>query len=174
MKIKTTTLDKIAALLFFALLTMATLCLGINNKSSHTLLLHAQAAPASPYALLSFNAQQEGNEKFLNWSMNSAHANFYFALERSVDGENYIVIDLRKGQASAEKGQALHYSYIDREAVAGEKVYYRLKLLEIQATDIANKKAILSEENMFERNAMAAITITNTTQQTASLTTTNN
>ncbi|MCW3104955.1 MAG: hypothetical protein JWO09_3395 [Bacteroidetes bacterium] len=161
MKIKTTTLDKIAALLFFALLTVATLCLGINNKGSHTLFLHKESAPTSPYELISFSAQQKDNNKYLNWSMTSSHDNFYFALERSVDGEHFLVVDLKRGASSPIQGQELRYSFIDREQVTGEKIYYRLRLLEIQATDMANKKAILSEEDMFQNNPMAAITLTN-------------
>jgi|GEM_PF-5423031 len=161
MKIKTTTLDKIAALLFIALLTVATLCLGINTKRGQTLFPHKEQAPTSPYQLISFSAQQKDNNKYLSWSMTSIHNNFYFALERSADGEHYFVVDLKRGAASPIRGQELRYSFIDRESVSSEKIYYRLRLLEIQATDMANKKAILSEEDMFQNNPMAAITLIN-------------
>jgi hypothetical protein len=168
MKIKTTTLDKIAALLFFALLTVATLCFGINTQSSHTPFV-TETAPTSPYQLLSFKAEQKDDGKYLDWKMISEHDNFYFALERSVDGENYSVMQLKKGFASPVKGQALHYLFADRETVPGEKIYYRIRLLEVQATDIANKKPILSAENMLEDNALAAVSIINNKQLTASL-----
>lgn len=159
MKIKTTTLDKIAALLLFFLLTLATVCFGIKRSSSDSL-LQKQLTTVTQYKLVSFTAKQIESKKYLNWSVISTHGNFYFVLERSTDGQDYTVIDLKKGFVSP-KGQKLQYSYIDSGVSAAEKFYYRIRLLEIQAVEGESKKAILSKDDLFAGNDLAIISVNN-------------
>lgn len=163
---KTTLLDKIAIALFFALLTMATLCFGVKSKDSLSAHMHTGT---TPYELVAFKVQPLNNRNYINWSVISAHGNHYFALERSFDGENYSVIQLKRGFASP-KGQKLQYSFIDEETSSSERTYYRIKLHEVQAMDTNHKKAILSPENMFEKNALASVVINNTKKTTSQLT----
>jgi hypothetical protein len=153
---KTSILDKIAFFLFFVLLTVATLCFGL--KSSGTISLRQET---SPYELKSFRVKQLDDKVYVNWLAISTHDNYYFALERSTDGENYSVIELKKGFCSPG-GQKLQYSFIDEEILVSEKIWYRIRLHEIQATDITHKKAILSKEDMFGQNENALVVIKNT------------
>lgn len=158
MKVKTTTLDKIAALLLFFLLTLATVCFGIERSKADTTLQKETIAPH--YELIAFSAKQVANKKYINWTVASNQDNYYFLLERSTDGENFTAIHMKKGFISP-KGQQLQYSFIDDESVQAEKFYYRIKLLEVQAFDVTNKKEILSMQDMFAKSSHALISFDN-------------
>jgi hypothetical protein len=164
---KTTALDKIAIFLFFTLLTIATLCFGNKQVSNDKNKIHV-----SPYELVSFTAKQISDKNYITWCVISAQQNYFFVLERSLDGENYSIIELKKGFSSF--GKQLQYSFIDSEPQFSEKIYYRIKLHEIQAADPENKKAVLSKENMFEQCKIASVAISNEQNSVSQSVKTNN
>ncbi len=77
-----------------------------------------------PVELLSFTAKKVEKEVILNWSTATEINNSYFAIERSMDGENFMEIDQVAGAGNSNK--IIAYSYTDRNVLT-ETTYYRLK-----------------------------------------------
>ena len=66
-----------------------------------------------------------GNSSQLTWSTASEHDNHGFDIERSADGERWMVIGFQQGQ-----GTASEYSFFDQTPLAGAN-YYRLHQLDL-------------------------------------------
>jgi hypothetical protein len=160
MKIKTSTLDKIAILLFASLMILAILCFGIESRAAGQRRNPSASGQVSPYQLVSFTGRQLEDKKYLNWTVISSRGNYYFVIERSVNGDDFSIIEIKKGFASPGK-QKLSYSCTDPEYLFADNITYRICLYEIQAINGDNDKAILSTENIFEQNENASIVITN-------------
>jgi hypothetical protein len=77
-----------------------------------------------PVELLSFTAEQSGEEIVLDWST-ASELNFnYFSLERSLNGKNFIEIARVDGHGTTKERH--DYSFNDKNPQVG-KNYYRLK-----------------------------------------------
>lgn len=81
--------------------------------------------PLLSTALLSFDAEltQEGKVSIV-WSTATEKNNDFFTLERSLDGQNFFVLDTLEGAGISHA--RTDYTYIDAHPVSGPN-YYRLK-----------------------------------------------
>jgi hypothetical protein len=139
-------MDKIAILLFFVLLTMATFCFGGNPVKGPS--DNSDVKLKDSCTLVSFTAREVESKIYINWNVISPFNDFYFVLERSTDGKNYSIANVRKGYISP-CGQPLQFSFTDvPESVSG-MVYYKIKLQKINGADEKNHLAILSSKDLF-------------------------
>ena len=77
-----------------------------------------------PVEFISFNAKPKNNVVELNWQTATETNNDYFAIERSIDGVNWISIDTVKGVGTTNA--ISNYTYTDEAPLFGLS-YYRLK-----------------------------------------------
>ena len=80
---------------------------------------------ALPVALSAFTGQQENQAIRLNWTTISESNNAGFAIERSLDGEDFKLLAWQNGQGAA--AEAIDYTYLDRSVSAAGIYYYRLR-----------------------------------------------
>ncbi|HEX8516379.1 MAG TPA: hypothetical protein VF868_09290 [Bacteroidia bacterium] len=159
MKRKIKILDKIAILIFLALTTGSVLAIGIRpNLAESIRRTMNKETDAQEFSLISFKGRSLQGKTYINWTVTCPNANYFFILERSVNGQDFTPVDLKKGAVSPA-GKTLVYSYIDNEAANAETSVYRLCLHEIQAFDADHNKAILSKTNLFSNLSKALITI---------------
>lgn len=84
-----------------------------------------------PIELLVFSAKPIDSQVRLNWSTATELNNDYFTIERSVDGSNWEVVDLVKGQGTT--AQQSDYELMDTRPFSGLS-YYRLKQTDYDGT----------------------------------------
>lgn len=77
-----------------------------------------------PVELTSFNAELINNRVEITWSTASEINNDYFTIEKSIDAENYEILDEVTGAGNSQT--VINYSYIDYD-VYNDLTYYRLK-----------------------------------------------
>ncbi|MEI6852693.1 MAG: T9SS type A sorting domain-containing protein [Bacteroidota bacterium] len=77
-----------------------------------------------PVNLVSFEANCKGGKVDLTWSTATETNNDYFTLERSVDAENWSVIDIIDGNGNSN--ELINYQYTDEKSLGGLS-YYRLR-----------------------------------------------
>lgn len=123
LKTNNTTLIYTGAVLLTALLT------GIGTfyfKNAGEITVYgADINPLLPVDLAFFNAQptKEG-QVAITWSTITEQDNDFFVLERSIDGQNFFVLDTLDGAGTSNTTKS--YTYTDSYPVAGSN-YYRLK-----------------------------------------------
>ena len=88
----------------------------------------SNAAPVLPVELTKFTAQQIGESITLNWETATELDNDYFAIERSVDGENFESIAQILGAGTSIVPQ--YYEFVDKNPTAAT-LYYRLKQVDL-------------------------------------------
>lgn len=78
-----------------------------------------------PIELISFKGELTNEEEVLiSWSTATEKGNDFFTIERSLDGQNFFVLDTIPGAGNSNK--RINYTYIDPYPVSGYN-YYRLK-----------------------------------------------
>lgn len=78
-----------------------------------------------PIELISFTANMTSEDKVIvRWSTAAENSNDYFTIERSLDGQNFFVLDTIQGVGDSNKRN--EYTYTDLYPVSGYN-YYRLK-----------------------------------------------
>ena len=97
-------------------------CTGVSPCSSYP----CTVTPCSilPIQLISFNAVAKNQTIELSWSTATEKNNDYFTVEKSTDGENYIVVLTQRGAGNSE--HLIKYNAIDQYPLSGTS-YYRLK-----------------------------------------------
>ncbi|MGI4864820.1 MAG: T9SS type A sorting domain-containing protein [Janthinobacterium lividum] len=99
---------------------------GINQISTF-------AVTPLPVVLTSFAAVARGTDAELSWATASEINNAYFAVERSVDGQQFIGIGQVAGHGSTAASHA--YSFLDAQPLpAGGTCYYRLRQVDTDGT----------------------------------------
>ncbi|MFH2143215.1 MAG: IPT/TIG domain-containing protein, partial [Bacteroidota bacterium] len=94
-----------------------------NSLLTYKITLGSTISPL-PIELLSFEAICKDGSNNLIWKTASEHNNDYFTLEKSFDGENFIIISQVPSQGNSNSIQ--NYSEIDNIPFNGTN-YYRLK-----------------------------------------------
>lgn len=111
-----------------------------------------QSQTPLPIQLLYFNAEAKAGDVISVWSTSSEINNDHFELERSTDGQEFIMVARINGFGPGVSGHPIHYSYPDKDA-CGTLLYYRLKQVDIDgnhsysrvaAVDCSNKPGIVS------------------------------
>lgn len=114
-----------------------------------------------PIELSSFTVKYLNNYNYIEWVTETEINNDYFKLERSVDGENWIVLDKINGVGTTQLNQL--YNYVDR--YFNENVnYYRLIQVDFDGAEY--DKGIISIDN--SKNKPNIIRIYNTIGQVVS------
>ncbi len=144
-------------LLLFTL-TVSTVIFGQNLKSITSQKNEAAHEISSPCELMSFTVKTVEGKNYINWLAKSSSNDYYFLLEKSFDGEEYLRIYIAKNSISPAD-QKLQYSFVDEEITNSKKTYYRITLHKIEAIDTKSKLIVLSSENVFEMNNNASVLV---------------
>lgn len=76
-----------------------------------------------PVEMYTFDGYNIDNQNQINWSTASEHNSYYFNLERSIDGENWVYVN--KVEGAGNSNTIINYSCIDKN-FRKEINYYRL------------------------------------------------
>ena len=101
---------------------------------------------ALPISLLSFTANQEGENVRLNWLTASETNNDFFSIPRSKDGLSYV--DILKIPAKGTCKSEQHYSAVDYNPFIGIS-YYKLKQTDIDGKSSSSKVVSVEMEDLF-------------------------
>ena len=83
-----------------------------------------------PIKLLYFTAEPKGEQVICEWETASETNNDYFVVERSTDGEEFIIIGREDGYGAGISTEIKYYNLIDDE-FCENIVYYRLRQVDI-------------------------------------------
>jgi hypothetical protein len=127
----------------------------INNMDSETdriesTIFDAESSPL-PVNLLNFSAEKTNDYIQINWQTSSEINNQYFILEKSIDGREYIAIELIPGNGNSN----VVISYNSTDYSPSKINYYRLKQVDFDGTTTLSKTIIIetsNEENVLEIN----------------------
>lgn len=102
---------------------------------------------AANVVLQSFDLTKSGNAIKINWQTATEKNNNYFEIQRSIDGIQYEVIALMFAKEDAEKGAAYRYTDQEMAKLNADKVYYRLRIIDItgKSSMIESKKLTITE-----------------------------
>jgi hypothetical protein len=97
--------------------------------------------------LQSFDLAKSGNTIKLNWQTSKEKNNNYFEIQRSIDGIQFDVIALMFAKEDAENGAVYRYNDQELAKLNADKVYYRLRIIDITGKYILldPKKLVLVE-----------------------------
>jgi hypothetical protein len=98
---------------------------------------------ALPVELTSFTVKNIGNGALLNWSTATEQNNLGFAIERSLDNNNYQQIGFVTGAGNSNS--SMKYSFTDNNSTGSVRYYYRLKQVD---SDGHNKYSKVVELNV--------------------------
>ena len=101
----------------------STLAVATHGRGVFTTSLSA----ALPLKLISFTGNIQSQEGVLNWKTASESNTSHFAVEKSLDGKEYVV--LANVNAAGNSNRLKTYQYIDKELTPG-KNYFRLKMID--------------------------------------------
>lgn len=106
-----------------------------------------------PVELISFEGYQKHQTVELTWTTATETNNDYFTIEKSLDAENYTVVDHIPGSGTTSARQ--HYTWIDQNPANGA-TYYRLR-----QTDFNGRQSYLETISVFceniEKNLQIAV-----------------
>jgi hypothetical protein len=105
-----------------------------------------------PIELSSFTVKYVNNYNYVEWVTETEINNDYFRLERSYDGENWVVLDKINGIGTTQVQQK--YNYIDR-GFENEINYYKLTQIDFDGTEY--NKGIISVDNRKEKKEIIGI-----------------
>lgn len=97
-----------------------------------------------PIQLASFSGTLVDGAVQLNWKTASENNNDYFSIERSTDGESFVVIETIQGAGNSN--ETLQYKTTDEFPPAG-RVYYRLKQTDFDGKFSYSKIISIQNEN---------------------------
>ena len=110
---------------------------GFSNFAS------VQFGTALPIELISFNADRTSEGNICQWSTASETNNDYFQVERSYDGENFLVIGTVRGFGPGTTSETHEYSFLDKDPCNGI-VYYRLRQVDIDMNNTTSDVVALN------------------------------
>ena len=96
---------------------------GVSSFSPFTFASASGGNPL-PVDLISFNAREENGKVLLDWQTASELNNDFFEVQRSEDGENWMVIGEVEGNGTIN--EVIEYDYTDTRPLFGSS-YYRLR-----------------------------------------------
>jgi hypothetical protein len=123
------TLVGIAIIVFLANTTLqaqSTIASSTLSKSNVS-----KSETAANVVLQSFDLTKSGNAIKINWQTATEKNNNYFEIQRSIDGIQYEVIALMFAKEDAEKGAAYRYTDQEIAKLNADKVYYRLRIIDM-------------------------------------------
>jgi hypothetical protein len=91
----------------------------------------SKSETAANVVLQSFDLTKSGNAIKINWQTATEKNNNYFEIQRSIDGIQYEVIALMFAKEDAEKGAAYRYTDQEIAKLNADKVYYRLRIIDM-------------------------------------------
>ncbi len=139
------TLAGFAIIVFLANTTLqAQSTLASSALSKNTVL---KSEVSASVVLQSFELIKSGNTIKINWQTATEKNNNYFEIQRSIDGIQYDVIALMFAKEDAEKGAAYRYNDQEFAKFNAEKVYYRLRIIDMTGKSVLldPKKLVLAD-----------------------------
>jgi Secretion system C-terminal sorting domain len=123
-------------------LDAATKTLKIYHTSGTQISINTQAAGALPITLGEFTVTiNNNNSVYLEWKTYSESNSKQFEIERSIDGVNFERINIIAGAGNS--ASIKYYNYTDDNLPGKNKVYYRLKLVDIDGQYQYSKTLLL-------------------------------
>ena len=102
-----------------------------------------QATTPLPVELTSFTAEMDGRVALLNWETASERNNDFFEVQRSINGQDWTVLDIVEGNGDSDV--PLSYRYVDEQPILGVS-YYRLRQVDYDGRFEYSK--VISLENV--------------------------
>jgi len=127
-----------------------------------------QITPKTTFCeLKKISATYNSGKVYLNWLVNTNISNYYFVLEKSIDGGNtFNTIQVQKGfPCPIAIKEGLLYSYIDEKLTVTSRIY-RLKAVQ----PIKNGQKLLlytASKNILKDNEKALLTVKNDNRTTS-------
>lgn len=117
----------------------------INTDQAGPVAYGQNAESLLPIELLSFAADMtEDNTVAIRWSTAAEKGNDFFTIERSLDGQNFFVLDTVQGAGDSNK--RIEYTYTDPLPVSGYN-YYRLKQTDFDGKfEYFNVEAVINDK----------------------------
>lgn len=141
---KISLIDKIAILLFFFLLTVATLCFGIKSRQDNE--------NSSVCTLISLAAKTTGTQNNVNWEITSLSDNYFFILEKSTDNKKFTPVFMKKG-CSSLLDHTLLYSFSESRQKTNEDIYYKLCVYKSVTNGLVDQLSL--DKNFLEKDQKA-------------------
>lgn len=104
----------------------------------------AATAATLPVELIRFEARIEESAIRLEWETASEINNSHFEVQRSLDSENWVVLDRIQGYGNSNEVRS--YSYADAKSVLSGLVYYRLRQLDFDGTEDYSRILVIELE----------------------------
>jgi hypothetical protein len=105
--------------------------LDATGKSAYSNL--AEMNNPLPVTLIEFKAKKgEANTVILNWATSQEINSDFFAVERSIDGKNFIELGRVKSQEGTSTGKK--YFLHDQNPVLNGELFYRLRMVDLDGT----------------------------------------
>lgn len=114
-----------------------------NNVVKHRILRLHNGTCVVPVTLSSFQAKWEGRNAQLNWSTAAESNSSHFVVERSFDGVNFLAIGQVAAAGNSSVGQNYAYTDADARQSAGKICYYRLKMVDTDASEKLSEIKVL-------------------------------
>ncbi len=119
----------------------------LNHNDYFTFLTNLQSA--LPVALTDFAANSCGDDICLKWQTTSESNNLYFEVERSTDGQQFIILGMVKGNGNTST--AHRYSYTDSQPLNGKR-FYRLKQVDADGSFAYSKTVVFNTGKEYRFN----------------------
>jgi hypothetical protein len=95
-------------------------------------IVHTSAATL-PVSLTQFNAGKKGEQTLLSWTTSTEQDNKGFAIERSANGTNFIVIGFVQAKGNGNSTLTQQYNFTDANPITGRN-YYRLQQQDVNGS----------------------------------------
>ncbi|WP_165822059.1 Ig-like domain-containing protein [Hymenobacter edaphi] len=87
-----------------------------------------------PVTLVDFTAERQGEDALIKWATSQEKNNAYFAVESSVDGREFSVVERRTGQGNSTSRHDYQVTDRNLSRYGAALVYYRLRQVDFDGT----------------------------------------
>lgn len=142
------------------------LFLGSNKVVSQNNFINYTYERKGTCVLVSFTGKRVEQINYLNCTIRSAIKGYYLVLEKSIDGETFLPLAIKKGQISP-KNQVLQFSFSDDSSTSA-KAIYKICAYKFSITNKEEQKYFCVSGNLlneFDNSVVSINAIVNETQQ---------
>jgi len=104
----------------------------------------------TPVKFGSFTVVRQGSNAMLNWNTLTEINTDHFEIERSTDGVNFVTVGNRQSAGNSTENRS--YQYLDPIAGMSGVLYYRIKVVDIDAKKDYSKIVLLRLDGMIVKN----------------------
>lgn len=117
---------------------------GITSFSGGTYAAGVGANNPLPTTLINITAKSAGQRNVINWLMSASSSTAFFEVEKSVDGNNFTLIE--RLQAAVANGKEHSYAVYDVTPQRGNN-FYRIKMIDNAGISTYSKLVSVNNEN---------------------------